>query len=203
MISVGLLIGKLSEPFAQTPDPQGDRSATLGEESAPAVGVGAESLFVFGTPSPEDTLPAPTPTLFVVLRMVLVLALAAAAIYAVVFLFKRLARPPAQKNPYLKVLASVPLGAGGSVSVVALGNRAWLLGTGSGAGSGGVSLIAEVTDREMVDAMLLEDSRSGEGGQSKFLDFSAILRRLGGGALPDKRFGADDLRKRRERLRNL
>jgi flagellar protein FliO/FliZ len=150
---------------------------------------------------PDETLPAPTPTIFVVLRMVLVLALAALAIYGVVYFFKRLSRPPEQKNPYLKVLASAPLTTSSSVSVVVLGNNAWLVG----AGSDGVSLIAEVTDREIVDAMLLEDSRKGPGGGSKFLDFSAILRRLGGGngVSADKRFSADDLRKRRERLNKL
>jgi flagellar protein FliO/FliZ len=64
----------------------------------------------------------------------------------------------------------------------------------------------------MVDAMLLDDSRKGPGGGPKLLDFSAILRRLGGGAVPgsstggsplDKRFSAEDLRKRRERLNKL
>jgi flagellar protein FliO/FliZ len=151
---------------------------------------------------PDETLPAPTPTIFVVLRMVLVLALAAAAIYGVVFFFKRLSRPAAPKNPYLKVLATAPLSPNAHVAVVALGNKAWLVGAGTGAGSGGVSLISEITDQEMVDAMLLDDSRI-DGGRPKFLDFSAILRRLGGGSVPDKRFSADDLRKRRERLKNL
>jgi flagellar protein FliO/FliZ len=130
--------------------------------------------------------------------MVLVLALAAAAIYGVVFFFKRFSRPAAQKNPYLKVLASAPLSTGSSVSVVSLGNKAWLVG----AGTNGVSLIAEITDREMVDAMLLDDSRS-DGGRPKLLDFSALLRRLGGGGMAGERLSADDLRKRRERLKNL
>jgi flagellar protein FliO/FliZ len=204
-LGAGLFISNLCGLSAQTPDPLG--GLPIPEAGTPA---SAESLFVFGEAAPDGALPAPTPTIFVVLRMVLVLALAAAAIYGLVFLFKRLARPPEQQNLYLKVLASAPLGTGASVAVVALGSKAWLVGAGSGAGSGGVSLIAEVTDQEMVDAMLLEDSRKapkgrpGPGGGTKLLDFSAILRRLGGGGgTSDKRFSAEDLRKRRERLRTL
>jgi flagellar protein FliO/FliZ len=205
VISAGLCFGNLSTLSAQTPDPQGDVSLS-GELPPDGAPPSAESLFVFGEPSPDAAAPAPTPAIFVALRMVLVLALAAAAIYGLVFFFKRLSRAPEQGNPYLKVLAGAPLGGGSSVSVVALGAQAWLVGTGSG----GVSLIAEITDRELVDAMLLEESRRGPGngsrgpgGGQKLLDFSAILRRLGGGGPADKRFGAEDLRKRRERLKNL
>jgi flagellar protein FliO/FliZ len=191
VISAGLFVCNLNNVSAQ------DAAGSSGEE------------FVFQWDTDADeALPAPTPTIFVVLRMVLVLALAAAAIYGVVFFFKRLSRPAAQKNPYLKVLASAPLSTGSSVSVVSLGNKAWLLGVGTGAGSSGVSLIAEITDREMVDAMLLDDSRKGpygshDGGRPKLLDFSALLHRLGGGGTAGERLSADDLRKRRERLNNL
>jgi flagellar protein FliO/FliZ len=205
--STGLCIGNLNQLSAQTPDAAGDGSALTEEPSAQAGDTvsGADDFVFRWDAEPDQTLPAPTPTIFVVLRMVLVLALAALAIYGVVFLFKRLSHPPEQKNSYLKVLASAPLSTSSSVSVVALGNNAWLVGAGTGAGSGGVSLIAEITDREIVDAMLLEDSRREPGGGSKLLDFSAILRRLGGGSgVPaDKRFSAEDLRKRRERLKNL
>jgi flagellar protein FliO/FliZ len=200
VVSIGLIVGNPHKLSAQTPDPGGDGSAPVGETAARPGDTAAGEDFVFQWDTePDETLPAPTPTILVVLRMVLVLALAAAAIYGVVFFFKRLSRPGEQKNPYLKVLAGVPLGTGNSVSVVSLGNKAWLVG----AGTNGVSLIAEITDREMVDAMLLEDSRKGPSGGSKLPDFSAILRRLGGGGMADKRFSADDLRKRRERLQNL
>jgi flagellar protein FliO/FliZ len=201
-ISLGLFVCNFDKLSAQTPDPAGDTSANaLDAAGSSGEGSSAEDyVFQWDTgPDADATLPAPTPTAFVVFRMVLVLALAALAIYAVVFFFKRLSRPPEQKNPYLKVLASVPLSTGSSVSVVSLGNKAWLLG----AGSGGVSLIAEITDREVVDALLLEDSRKGPGGGPKLLDFSAILHRLGGGGVTGKRFSADDLRKQRERLQNL
>jgi flagellar protein FliO/FliZ len=138
------------------------------------------------------------PTVFTVLRMVLVLVLAAAAIYGVVFFFKRLSRPPAKVNPHLKVLASVPLGPGSFAAVISLGNKAWLVG----GADGGVGLISEVADQELVDAMLLDESRRGadSGG---FLNFSKILRRLGGAGDTGQRLTPESLRKRRERLKDL
>jgi flagellar protein FliO/FliZ len=157
-----------------------------------------ESLIVFDAAEEDAEIAAPgTPSGFVLLRMVLVLALTAAAIYGAVFFFKRLAKPRSQENPYLKVLARAPIGGGSAVAVVSVGTRAWLVG----AGDGGTSLIAEIEDRELVDAMLLDDSGAGAAAP-KLLDFAALLRRLGGGG-DEKRLGADDLRKRRERLNKL
>jgi flagellar protein FliO/FliZ len=136
-----------------------------------------------------------TPSAFVVFRMVLVLALAAAAIYGVVFFFKRLSRPPSKVNPHLKVLARATLGPGSFTAVVSLGNKAWLVGVADGS----VNLISEVADQELVDAMLLDESRNdAEGGG--LLNFSKLLRRLGGA---DERLTPESLRKRRERLKNL
>ncbi|MDR2393431.1 MAG: flagellar biosynthetic protein FliO [Treponema sp.] len=139
---------------------------------------------------------------FTILRMILVLALAAGAIYGVVFFLKRISHPPDQKDPHLKVLAGVHLGSNRFVHVVSLGAQAWLLG----AGEGGVSLIAEITDRETIDTMLMDASRRhAETGAGKLLDFSQLLRRLGGEAGPDPqaRLKAENVRKRRERLRGL
>ncbi|MFP3040194.1 flagellar biosynthetic protein FliO [Treponema primitia] len=198
-ISIGLFTFNLNKVSAQTPDTLGE-SSVLAVETAPLPGEPiAENLIILGDAPPGEALPTPgTPTVFFVLRMVLVLALAAAAIYGLVFFFKRLSRSPEQKNPYLKILARTPMGAGSSVAVVSVGNKAWLVG----AGDNGVSLISEITDQEMVDAMLLDDSRKGSDGAPKFLNFSALLRRLGGGGA-NTRFRADDLRKRRERLKDL
>ncbi|MDR3342486.1 MAG: flagellar biosynthetic protein FliO [Treponema sp.] len=138
---------------------------------------------------------------FLILRMILVLALVAVAIYGIVFFLKRVSRPLEQKNPHLKVLARVHVGAGVLAAVVSVGSKAWLVG----AGEGGVSLIAEVTDQETIDAMLVDESRkSAETGTTKLLDFSQVLRRLGGGGVSATQgIKAENVRKRRERLRGL
>jgi flagellar protein FliO/FliZ len=139
---------------------------------------------------------------FTILRMILVLALAAGAIYGVVFFLKRLSRPSEQKDPYLKVLAAVHFGSNRSVHAISLGSQAWLVG----ACDGGVSLIAELKDKETIDAMLLDASRKyAEPGEGKGLDFARLLRRLGVSAGPDPqtKLKAENVRKRREHLRGL
>jgi flagellar protein FliO/FliZ len=157
-----------------------------------------ESLIVFNAAAEDDEISAPeTLSGFTALRMVLVLALVAAAIYGVVFFFRRLARPQAQENPHLKVLARASLGGNGAVAVVSVGTRAWLVGSGDS----GTSLIAEIEDQELVDTMLLDNSRNG-GDSPKLQSFAALLRRLGAGK-EEKRLGVGDLRKRRERLDKL
>jgi flagellar protein FliO/FliZ len=192
LMAAGLFIGNLHILSAQTPEPLDSISAS---EPNP------ESLIIFNGQEEGETVSAPgTLSGFATLRVVLVLALSAAAIYGVVFFFKRLTKPPEQANPYLKALARIPIGSGSSVAVVAVGTRAWLVGVGSG--DGGVSLIAELEDQETVDAMLLDHSRNGSAGAAGALNFAALLRRLGGGN-SDKRLGAGDLRKRRERLNKL
>jgi flagellar protein FliO/FliZ len=193
-VGVFLFIGNLNILSAQTPDSAGN------VEVVPAVEPNPESLIVFDAPEEGETIAAPgTLSGFAALRVVLVLALSAAAIYGVVFFFKRLAKPPEQANPYLKVLARVPVGSGSAVAVVSVGTKAWLVGSGDG----GVSLIAEIQDQETVDAMLLDNSRNGSGNAgSKVLNFSSLLRRLGAGD-NGKRPGAGDLRSRRERLNKL
>jgi flagellar protein FliO/FliZ len=160
-----------------------------------------ESAFVLGEAT-EETGSLPVSSGFVVFRMVLALALVAAAVYGVVFFIRRASRPQERRNSHLKVLTSAHLGSNRFVHVVHLGNQAWLLG----AGEGGVSLIAEVTDKEVLDTLLLEDSqRQAEGG--RIPDFGSLLSRFGGGRtsggeLPPENT-ADNVRKNRERLRGL
>jgi flagellar protein FliO/FliZ len=195
----GLFIGDLHILSAQTPGPLDSVPQT---EAAPVAEPDPESLIVFNAQEEGEAVSAPEALSgFAVFRVVLVLALSAAAIYGVVFFFKRLSKPPEQASPYLKALARIPVGSGSAVAVVSVGTRAWLVGVG--AGDGGVSLIAEIEDQETVDAMLLDHSRNGPAnGAPAALNFSTLLRRLGGGN-GDKRFGAGDIRKRQERLNKL
>jgi flagellar protein FliO/FliZ len=127
----------------------------------------------------------------------LTLILAAAAIYGVVYFFKRASRKAAARDPFLKILASASLGMNRAVHVVAVGSKAWLVG----AAENGVNLIDEIEDKDALNAMMLEDSRkSAETPQG--LDFKALLQRLGmkvDSAAP----GAENIRKRRERLKGL
>jgi flagellar protein FliO/FliZ len=146
-----------------------------------------------------------TASVFTLLRMLLVLAVVAVAIYGVVVFMKRVSRPPQQRNPHLKVLARAPLGAGAVAAVVAVGNKAWLIG----AGESSVSLLSEITDQELIDTMLLDESQKSADAGGKLADFGALLRRVsgrnavGGNAAFDSGLRADNARKRRERIKGL
>jgi len=157
----------------------------------------AEQVMTFGN---ETTLPSQNSgaSIWAVIRMILVLALAAAAIYGIVFFIKRSSKQTAVNDPFLKILASSHIGFNRYVHIASVGSRAWLLG----ASEGGVNLISEIEDKEIIDAMLLEDSKKSAETQSRFPDFLSILRRLGtpGQTLSS---GVDEIRKRRERLKGL
>jgi flagellar protein FliO/FliZ len=136
-----------------------------------------------------------------ILRVLLTLALAAAAIYGLVFFIKRVSRGGKTQDPFLKLLASTPIGTNRSVHIIAAGTQAWLVG----AAENGVNVISEIEDKDLLNAMLLEDSRKNatetmETGH--FPDFRALLRKMGvqvGAKAP----GAEDIRKRSEKLKGL
>jgi flagellar protein FliO/FliZ len=160
---------------------------------------GGEETLIFGGAEPEVPPPGSGASVSLILRMLLLLILAAAAIYGVVYFLKRASRPSEQRDPNLRLLSSVHLGSNRFIHAVSVGSRVLLLG----AGDGGVSLITEIADQDTINAMLLEDSRkSAETASGRFPDFKAMLRRFGapaGGQPP----GADNIRKRRERLKRL
>ena len=156
-----------------------------------------EQTFILDDSS-ESAAPVAGPSTWAVVRMVLTLALAAVAIYGVVFFIKRSSKQTAASDPFLKILATAHLGSNRYAHIVSVGSKAWLLGSSDG----GVNLIGEVDDKDVINAMLLEDSRKSAETPGKFPDFLSLLRRMG---LPaESRVpGAEDIRKRRERLKKL
>jgi len=138
------------------------------------------------------------PSVWSVIRMILVLALVAAAIYGIIFLFKKAGKQSETNDPFLKLLANTHLGANRYAQIISVGSKAWLIGSSEG----GVNLISEIEDKEILDAMLLEDSRKSGITPGRFTDFFSMLRRLGVRAQTQTP-SADDIRKRRERLKGL
>jgi flagellar protein FliO/FliZ len=138
-----------------------------------------------------------------IFKVLITLILAAGAIYGLVYFVKRFSRGSTARDPFLKVLASTPLGTNRGVHILSVGSQAWLVGSAES----GVNLISEIRDKETLDTMLLEDSRkSAESAASitgRFPDFKSMLRRLGmpvdSGAPP----GPEDIRKHSERLKGL
>ncbi|MDR0562954.1 MAG: flagellar biosynthetic protein FliO [Spirochaetaceae bacterium] len=197
LLTIGILLWENIGLFAQTLDPESQSAPPAGEEAI-VLPRSSERDIPIGE-SNANQRPR-TGSFFTVLQMVLVLALAAAAVYGVVFFLKRISRTPEQKDPHLKVLAAAHLGSNRFVHVVSVGSKAWLIG----AGESGVSLISEIADSEAVDAMLLDASRKNAETE-KLSDFARLLSRVSGKELPSVQpdLNAENVRKRRERLRGL
>ena len=140
---------------------------------------------------------AATATFPVILSMVLVLALVAGIIYLVVFFLRRVSRPQAEQNPHLKILASTHLGNGRFVHVVSLGNQAWLIG----AGEGGISHIADLNDKEILDVMLFEASKKAAEEINPISGFRSLLERFSASGNKENRL--ENITKRRERFKRF
>jgi flagellar protein FliO/FliZ len=185
------LIFFLSAPFAFTQDEEIRPAA----EAAVSAREEAERAIVLGDPPPAEA-PGRAASAGLIIRMILVLAVVALAVYGVVFFMKKVSRPSPQTDPNLKILSTASLGAGRFVHVISAGEKAWLVGSADA----GVNLIAEITDQNTISAMMLEQGRRNAEGAGR-LDFKALLLRMGiQGPRPP---GADNVRKRRERLRGL
>jgi len=182
------------------------QEGSLGEETAveesPVVDpiTAREQALSLGDNGAGAAASPPAASVWGIFRVILTLAVVAAAIYGMVFFIKRSARGGRGQDPFLKILASAPLGANRGAYIIAVGSKAWLVG----AAESGVSLISEIEDKDVLNAMFLEDSRkSAEAPAGRFPDFKSLLQRLGmpmeSGAPP----GPEDIRKRRERLKGL
>jgi flagellar protein FliO/FliZ len=166
---------------------EAERGYLLGEgEAAPQSGGAVSSVWVF-------------------LRIVIVLALAAAAIYGIVYFLKRKKTGDTPDDTYLKVLTRAPINIKTAAAVIAVGNKAWLVGLSDT----GVSLISEIADQETVDAMLLAYSESSvRSNRAAAFNFTDLLRRFAGGRGENLQDVADipqplNLQRNRERLKNL
>lgn len=102
------------------------------------------------------------------LRMVVVLAVILAAIYGLYVLLRRKAVQTQNEDPFIRVIGAVPLAPGRSVHVVSVGSRAWLVGSGEGT----VSLLTELDDKDVIEAMV---KRAEENPKQYRGDFSSIL----------------------------
>ncbi|MBU0935320.1 MAG: flagellar biosynthetic protein FliO [Spirochaetes bacterium] len=119
--------------------------------------------------SAEGEVAIPSSSIFpYLLRMFLVLGLVLAAIYGLYILLRRKSAISQTEDPFVRVLGAVPLTPGRSVHVVAVGSRAWLVGAAESA----VTLISELDDHELIEAMV---KRAEENPKQYKGDFSSIL----------------------------
>jgi flagellar protein FliO/FliZ len=186
-----------AEPVIETPDPNTPDPIRTAEES-----------LMLGRGDAVTAMPASGVSVFGIFRILLTLAVVAAAIYGLVYFlkFRRASRDKVEPDPFLKVLASAPLAVNRGIHVVSVGQQAWLVGSAEN----GVNLISEISDKDTINAMLLEDSQriasgaptGGAAGGGAMLDFKAILGKLGISTKTENS-GPDQIRKRSERLKGL
>lgn len=132
-------------------------------------------------------------TLWLFIRMILVLLFVIALIYGLVYFLKRSGKSIVNDDPYLKRTALLTIAAGKTVQVVTLGNKAYILGVSDN----NVTLIAEVDDEDLVNAMNLAADAEPAG---KARDFASILAKFTNTISQPASTG---LKQQQERLKNL
>lgn len=136
------------------------------KDSAAAPGTDESAIYLdAGDADLPATRQAKGPSsVLVLLRVVLVLAIVCAAIYGVVWLLKKTTVVNAANDPYLKAVSSITLAPNKTVQVITIGTKAYLVGVTDQ----GITLIDEVTDRELIDAMNLEADRKASMPHANF-----------------------------------
>lgn len=183
-------------------------------DSGVASGVGSSGAATEAVPSEtglvlqadESTLPVqdvPAPrstgrsTGWLLVQLILSLVVVCALIYGVLYFIRHSKQFTAGDDPFLKNVASLPLAPNKTLYIVTLIDKAYLIG----ASDASLSLIAEITDKELIDAMNLHAAQTAGPKQS----FSSLLQTFFPAAKP-KEADANPfdsfLAKQRGRLQN-
>lgn len=129
-------------------------------------------------------------------QLIVSLVAVCALIYGVLYFIRRSRRFTAADDPFLKNVASLALAPNKNIYIVTLIDKAYLIG----ASDSSLSLIAEITDKELIDAMNLHAAQTAGPKQ----DFGSLLQTFFPAAKPQTPtdpFGSF-LSKQRERLQN-
>ena len=108
-----------------------------------------------------------TSTVSMLFQLILALAVVCALIYGVLYFIRRSKQFTAGDDPFLKNVANLPLAPNKTLYVVTLIDKAYLIGSSDAS----LSLIAEITDKELIDAMNLHAAQTAGPKQS----FSSFL----------------------------
>ena len=153
------------------------------------------------TALPVQDVPTPrtsrSSTFSLLLQLIISLAAVCMLIYGVLYFIRRSKQFTAGDDPFLKNVANLPLAPNKTLYIVTLIDKAYLIG----ASDASLSLIAEITDKELIDAMNLHAAQTAGPKQS----FSSLLHTFFPAAKPKE---ADTnpfdsfLAKQRGRLQN-
>ncbi len=190
-------LGQNAQPGVSVPptDPEIAVQAVTDETALP----------IGDAPAAADNKDGSAPsTLFSLIRVVLVLALLCAGVWGIMVFLRKSTGVNVADDPYLKSVANLSLGQNRSAQILSVGSRAFLVGITDRS----VNLIAELDDRELIDAMNLAADKTSSAGVA---GFQAVLSSfLPGLSKPKKgrseasaaNFGAELIRRQRERLAN-
>lgn len=131
-----------------------------------------EADFVIGgadAPVAAVTQNRATSTVGLLLRMIVMLAVVIGCIYLVIWFMRRATRTSNNNNPFLRVVSTITISPGRTVSIITLVDHAYIIGVTDNS----VNLIGEVADKELVDAMNVYADKQDE--TSKPRDFNEIL----------------------------
>ena len=157
--------------FAQAaPDPE--QAITIGDENAPG---------------PEAALARPLVSTWDFVRMVLVLAAVVGVIYLFFYLLRRGMGPPRAENDLIRVVGERSLAGSRMLYLVEVGASIYLVG----ASDTQVSLVAEITDKESLDALRLAVAQNPQAPPPR-RNFAALL----GGLFPGASAGGTGSRAR-------
>ena len=127
-----------------------------------------ETTLLFDTPAGEPDsdgfTSAPAFGVGDFVRMVLVLGLVVAAIYGVFFVLKKASMGSPTDSDIIRPLGSRTLPGNKSLHLVEIGNQVFLIGAADHA----VSLIAEISDKETIDRLVLEGTTLREDRKKSF-----------------------------------
>ena len=144
----------------------------------------------------QQAEPVPLVSTWDFVRMVLVLASVVGAIYLLFFMLKRTSGRRRTQNDLIRVLDYQGLSGSRGIYLVEVGVSVYLVGSADNS----VSLVAQVTEKETLDAVRLALEQNGVREAPR--SFVAVLSGLFGGA-GTTTDTVSYLRKQKERLRKL
>lgn len=180
----------------------GENSSTAETES----GAAPDSVKVDETTLTVDTAANQEPvfnqnistfSLWDVARMVLVLGGVLGVIYLLFHLLKKISRPVRDTGSLIDIISTKNLSNNGTVHLIKIGGQVFLVG----AGDGNVRLVSEITDKETLDQITLDNFSPQEEKRS----FSDIIKGvLKGGTLKNiDRDRHNFLKQQKDRLKNM
>ena len=132
-------------------------------------------------------------------RMLLVLGGVLAFIYFIFFLLKKAGNPKIVSDSTINVISTQNLASGRSLHLIEIGPQVFLIGSGESS----VQLISEITDKETLDTIKLDQSVKNDNNKTFTDTFMGIFKGEGNQNNKTDSTQIGFIQKQRERLRNM